>query len=509
MVDYVEPNFAPDIDTAWSVTPGTLTSLEHFAPLQDRGYGSIAVASGGWDGDFAAMTGANHLVAYMFRQVNGTVRFLTFRQGDIDEYDSAGTRTNRATGLTTASNWTAAAWGNQIIAVSKANATQSSTGAGFSSLGGSSPKAALVASNVNFVMMADVDDGGSNVYADMVWWSAIRNPSSWAASLATQAGNVRLLDSPGPITALVSYRNQFVAFKDNAIFVGQYVGPPYVFSWAMVSSRVGCVGAHAVTELDGKLYFLGSSGFWEYDGQNIRNVGLPVFQSFMAQAGYYAGFGGDYLRPATGTSFGLSSIHAVAEDAEGVVWFMATSHNSTTQDSYCYGYNARTGKWGKAQIQTASSSATIPACFVRCTTADLVSFSGETSFRVLKLTPGTTTTEMASFAYPGQPATAPAFTTGKWFDQQIPTRDTRLYLRHRPGGNNLDAASDATGFLYGYTYESQTNNYASKVLNFNPEFQAMEGALSGRYKAASVTYATDNSILLAGIGLDTKRDGGR
>jgi hypothetical protein len=509
VVDYVEPNFAPDIDTAWSVNPGTLTSIDLFAPLQNRGYGSMAVTSGAWDADFATMTGANHLVAYMFRQVNGTVRFLTFRQGDIDEYDSAGTRTNRATGLTTASNWTAAAWGNQIIAVSKANATQSSTGAGFSALGGSSPKAALVASNVNFVMMADVDDGGSNVYADMVWWSAIRNPSSWAASLATQAGNVRLLDAPGPITALVSYRNQFVAFKDNAIFVGQYVGPPYVFSWAMVSSRVGCVGAHAVTELDGKLYFLGSSGFWEYDGQNIRNVGLPVFQSFMTQAGYYAGFGGDYLRQATGTSFGLSSIHAVAEDAEGVVWFMATSHNSTTQDSYCYGYNARTGKWGRAQIQTASSSATIPACFVRCTTADLVSFSGSTSIRVLKLTPGTTTTAMASFTYPDALTTSTSITTGKWFDQQTPARDTRLYLRHRATGYNLDAAADVTGQLYSYTYESQTLQDASKTLNFNPEFQSLDGALSGRYKAAQIAHQGGNAILLSGIGLDTKRDGGR
>ena len=85
------------------------------------------------------------------------------------------------------------------------------TGAGFSALGGSSPKAAHIAANVNFVMMADVDDGGSNVYTDMVWWSGIRNPATWTPSQATQAGNIRLLDIPGVRDGIVDFAHKLTA----------------------------------------------------------------------------------------------------------------------------------------------------------------------------------------------------------------------------------------------------------------------------------------------------------
>jgi hypothetical protein len=277
--------FAPDIDTAWSSHPGALSAINALAPLQSGIYGSVGTAA-----YLSALTGTDHLTAYLFRQVAGTVRLLTFRKQNIDEYDSSASRTNRGTSYSASTtDWSAAAWGNQIIACNYLNNTQSSTGGAFADLGGSSPKARYVAANLNFVMLADVDDSGSNVYSDMVWWCALQNPASWTPSIATEAGNVRLLDAPGPIRQLIAYRDTFVAFKDNAIFVGEYVGPSFVFSWRLVSNRVGCIAPKSVVELDGKLYFLHSSGFWEFDGQTLRNVGLPVFQSFLTANNYMAG----------------------------------------------------------------------------------------------------------------------------------------------------------------------------------------------------------------------------
>lgn len=510
MVQYVEPNFAPDIDTSWSVNPGTLTRIDQFAPLQNRNYGSMSQTDGSSTG---GLTGADHIVSYMFRQVAGTVRYLTFRSANIDEYDNAFTKTNRGTGYSTASNWCAAAWGNQIIAVSKANATQSSTGAGFTALGGSSPKAACVASNVNFVMMADVDDSGSNVYSDMVWWSAIRNPASWTPSLATQAGNVRLLDSPGPITALVAYRNLFVAFKENAIFVGQYIGPPYVFSWQMVSSRIGCVGPHAVTELDGKLYFLGSSGFFSFDGQSITNIGTAVFQSFMSEAGYLTGFSGDYLRGTGSTPFSISTVQAVADEAEGIVWFASSDHTTTTQNLYLYGYNGRNGKWGRAEIQTTGSSATIPTSLVRATTADHKTFfSGaaiSSSARLFAIFQATTDATFVYFSYPDAISSGNAgFSTGLWGDQQNADHLTRFYLRHRKGSSAL-TNSDIGGIVNTYSAEDQVSSPSSAGATYNVPFNSLDVSASGRYKNIQVSYDPTFTIVLAGFGLDGNPAGKR
>lgn len=498
MVQYVEPNFAPDSDTSWSVNPGALSYISFFAPLQNRAYGSMARTD---VSDTGGLTGADHIVSYMFRQVTGTVRLLTFREANIDEYDNTFTKTNRGTGYSTAANWCAAAWGNQIIAVSKANATQSSTGAGFTALGGGSPKAGMVASNVNFVMLADVDDSGSNVYPDMVWWSAIRNPASWTPSLATQAGNVRLLDSPGPITALVAYRNLFVAFKENSIFVGQYVGPPYVFSWQMVSSRVGCVGPHAVTELDGKLYFMCSSGFFEFDGQSITNVGMPVFQSFASEAGYLTGFSGDYLRGSGTTPFSISKVQAVADEAEGIAWFASSDHTTTTQNLYLYGYNVRAGKWGRAEIQTTGSSATIPTSLVRATTADHKTFFSSTSSRFYVIFQASTDATMAAFTYPDDLSEQANFTTGIWGDQQNAEHVTRFYLRHRKGSDAL-TNSNLSGILTKYTTEAQTDSPASVTCVYNPEFTAFDGLASSRHKTMQVTYNANFATVLAGFGLD-------
>lgn len=482
--------------------------MNGFAPLQSGIYASMGAA---WLHG-PAITGDDHQIAMMFRQVNGSVRLLTFRDADIDEYDSTFTRTNRKTGLSsTYSMWSAASWGNQIIACNLGNNTQSSTGAGFSDLGGSSPKARMVAANANFVMFADVDDGGSNVYADMVWWSGIRNPSTWTPSQATQAGRVRLLDVPGPIRALVAYREGFVAFKDNGIIVGQYIGPPYVFAWRVVSNRVGCVGQNAVVELDGKLYFLHSSGFWQFDGQSLTNIGLPVFQSFAVEAGYLNAFGSDYLRPSGRTPYGIGKTQAVADDAEGVVWFATGDHSGDDEFAYLYGYNTRSGKWSRTleQVATTGPANVYQSPLVKASTSDLMAFGADPSNRFWTVRNDSSSYFM-SYLYPAQATTDQlSFETGLWGDQEDAGKTLRVWLRHKYGTTNLSAAADVTSYLS--IYRNEAKSVAPDVVTptFNHELHSLDCTASGRYKKLLVNYALTKTILLGGVGLNQKMSGKR
>src|SRR3990172_642707 len=107
MAQIVPCYFAPDIDNAWAVAPGALASVNLLAPLQNGAYGSIGTAN-----YFGAstLTGSDILSGKMFRQINGGVRLLMFRPGNIDEYDSSAVLTNQGTGYNASTvAWRAAA----------------------------------------------------------------------------------------------------------------------------------------------------------------------------------------------------------------------------------------------------------------------------------------------------------------------------------------------------------------------------------------------------------------
>lgn len=507
------PNFtpifyAPDVDNAWSVAPGALTSIANFAPLQGGSYGSMGSAN-----LFGAttLTGTDILTAYAFRQVDGSVRFLAFRPDDIDEYNSAGTRTNRGTGFGgTAAMWSAAGWGNQIIACALGQPTQSSTGAGFSALSGSPPKARMVASNLDFVMFADVSDGGSNVYSDMVWWSGLRNPTTWTPDPKTQAGNIRILQSPGPIRALAAYGKTFVVFKDNAIVVGTYIGPQLGFAWQMISARIGCVNQNAVCELDGKLYFFHTSGFYEFDGQQIRNIGLPVNQTFLTWAGYADSFGGGATGiVASPTSYGLDRVSAAADELEGVVWFSMSVYKSPNESTRLFGYSPRCGKWGVWSYANATSSTT-PSPLVRATSADMQAFKADTSGRIYQIWNTTGGSTLRSIRYPyacGTGGSAASFTSGVIGDNDAAGHNTNLYLRHRYGTDAL-TSSDVSGALTGYADEALTSTANAVSATYNSEMVALQGSVAARYRTYAASY-TSKKIILSGIALDDKPAGKR
>jgi hypothetical protein len=505
VVQYVDVKFTPDTDTNWKVAPGALTYVNALAPLQGGMLGSMGTAN---YFTAATLTGSNHLTAQTFRQINGSVRFLTFRTADIDEYDNAASRTNRGTGYT-ATMWSATAWGNQIIATDYVDAPQSSTGAGFSALSGSPPKARMVASNVDFVMFADVNDGGSNVYSDMVWWGGLRNPATWTPSPATQAGNQRILQAPGPIRALVAYGKNFVVFKDNAIIVGEYIAGKYIFGWQMVSSRVGCVGQNAVCELDGKLYFLHTSGFYEFDGQQIRNIGIPVFQSFLTEAQYVSGTASTNVA-LSGTGTGIGKVIAVADDIEGVVWFETAATAATPlSTTVFYGYNPRCGKWGRTQT-TSKVNNVYPSPMVRTTSSDMQAFLTDATGRFWFVSNDSVDgTTLKSVSYPYATNLGCTYTTGVWGDQEDGAKNQRIYLRHRPGSTALTVAADVTASITGYADEAQNTAYTTVSSVFNVEYQALDHTADARYKTMTAGYASGKKIILAGMGLNEVRTGKR
>jgi hypothetical protein len=487
-----ELTYAPNLDTSWNVNPGALVGMDGFAPLPNRAYGSVAIAD--W---MTNITGADTLDAKMFRQVDGSVRLLLFRESNIDEYSTGGVRTNRGSGYTSSADWNSAAWGNQIIATNYLDAPQSSTGAGFSALSGTPPKGRFVASNVNFVMFADVDDGGSNVYSDMVWWSAIQNPTSWTASIATQAGNVRLLDSPGPITALVAFRDKFICFKKNSIFVGEYVGPPFIFQWRMISNRVGCVAPKSVVECDNALYWIDTAGIFRYDGSSIVNIGVPVFQTILNTITYHGSLATDY------TAVPITKVRATADDNYGVIWFavytLSDISNVEHYSMYCFNYNVRTGKWGRCTLAPqAQTLVTIPPTFVRASTADINDFI-QLSLPGILFVNNATSNAIKKATYPTSASgVTPSVSTGLWGSIDGSSPDTRLYVRALAGS---DPTAMETCTVYGYASEITSSVQDTKTASLNSALSCFDYKMNARFKQAVVSDTGGNITLVSGIGV--------
>lgn len=508
-MQYVDLIFAPDLDTSWTKNPGALTNLQGFVPTQ-QGY----LASIGYANLFGAstLTGGDIYRAQLFRQVNNSVRLLCFRPGNIDEYSNAAALTNRGTGYT-GTYWDATAWGNQIIACNATDAVQSSSGAGFAALGGGSGKARYIAANMDQAVLYDVDDGAGYAFPDAVAWSQFRNPSVYTPAPSTQAGRTRLLSVPGPARGIIAYQAGFVAFKDNGFFVGKYVGPQKVMSWVPVSKRIGCIAPFSIVECDGKLYWLHTSGFWCWDGQNLQNVGKPVIQSFLGENNFIDP-GDGRVTLGGGPTFDVSLTQAVADDVEGVICWSGYASKGAAPAStrqFQYFYNVRTGRWGRWFKITANAAANANA-LVRGSTPDMQAFKGDTAGRFWQVW-NSAATVMQSLRYPyagvSDPSSGdPSFNTGTYGDQLQSSRQDLLVLRHISGTDAL-AVGNVTGLIGGDATEDGNNNLGTKAMSWDPMQSALKGGLDAPFKGISVSYAAGKKIILGGCGIPQKAKGAR
>ena len=387
MTQIVPLRYAPDEDTSWLVNPGAVYSLSGLAPTKRGSYASVGSAY--WIGNSTSVTGTDIFHAQLFRGVAGGMRFLVFRKQNIDEYNSSATRTNQGTSYSSSTTgWTAASFGDYIIATNYYDAPQVSTGSSFSALSGSPPKARLVAANDLFVMLADYDDGGTQ-YGDGWWCSALGNPVSWTPSASTQAANGRIYGPSGPIRALIAFKRSFVAFKDNSIHVLNYEGPPNIWTVTTVSDRVGCPGAHAVVQLGDKLYFYHASGFYSFDGANLVDVGPSVINAFNVKVNY------------TGTTSGSSGprkVQAVADDFDRTVLFCAPAESGGNVYQVSYALNVDTGKWGTWENEGGGTGTGLS--YVAGTSADMADFISKPSARFVLVRPNVSSSMVKYFGWP-------------------------------------------------------------------------------------------------------------
>ena len=120
---------------------------------------------------------------------------------------------------------------------------------------------------------------GGDEYPNLVKWSteaaALRPPTTWDEADATlDAGEYQLTDTPGKIVDGLPYGDSFLIFKEDSIYIMNYVGTPYIFSFKLLSPTIGLLAKNAVAEFDGGLFFVGNSDCYITNGQQVTAL-LP------------------------------------------------------------------------------------------------------------------------------------------------------------------------------------------------------------------------------------------
>ena len=80
------------------------------------------------------------------------------------------------------------------------------------------------------------------------------------------AGTQRLADG-SRIVGAIKGRDAIYVWTDTALFLMQFVGQPFTFSFQQVGTNCGLFGKNACREVDGAAYWMSENGFFTYDGQ--------------------------------------------------------------------------------------------------------------------------------------------------------------------------------------------------------------------------------------------------
>lgn len=315
--------FAPDLDPA---TEGVITDCSSLIP-NTKGMQSAPSAV---DAGFSALGSAAKGFAVV-RKLDNTKRVFTGTASNL--YEASGTSwssVGSGYSLGSDSRWRFAQYGNVTVAANKETNIQGSTSGAFSALTGA-PKAAIVETLNNQIFAFNTNEGTYGDSPERWWCCAVGNENSWTPSSSTQAATGQLLDAPGPITAGKRLGDVIVAYKDRAMFLGQYVGVPVIWNWVHLPGNIGTPCNEAVVTTGTAHFFVGPDDFYLFDGSRATPLQSPLRQWFF-----------DNLDPQY-----ASRIVSAYDSINGRVfwWFVSKSGAGTIDNGICL--HIQTNKWGR------------------------------------------------------------------------------------------------------------------------------------------------------------------
>lgn len=323
--------FAPDAPTT---TPGILLDCTNFIPYES---GMKAAPSAVV---YSAALALECRGAASVTKLDNSRRVFAGTAADM--YELSGTTWNDVSRvanytLGAETEWSFAQFGDTSVASNIDTVIQTSSSGAFADQA-TAPQAKIVVSVLSsgggFVFGFNTIDATYGTSPDRWWCCALNNVTLWTPSVTTQATTGRLLGSEGPITAAIRLgSDRVVAFKDDAIYVGSYAGPPTVWAWTEIPN-IGCAGMRAVADLGTSLFVVGLDDMYLFDGARPAPLADNACKVW-------------FNENCSGTYRHRTIVTYDRPNSRVFVFFVSAASSTGARDR-CLVYHLKTGQWGRA-----------------------------------------------------------------------------------------------------------------------------------------------------------------
>jgi hypothetical protein len=243
----------------------------------------------------------------------------------VYQYDGSSTFTDRSKGggyTNTATDWSFAQYGYYSLATNRVDALQvrdSSGVSAFADCAGNPPKARIICTQSEQVLLADLNDGTEK--GDSFASCAPGDHTDWSSANAMPVTRIR--HRPGRLTAMVAFRDYVLAFKRSSVYKLTYTGSTLKWRVELIAIGRGAFGKHDVLNCGDIVLFNGPGGGWSFDGASFRsttNPDGPVQTSPCI---------GSYFSPSTQTAYFMGLTTHVGYNVASEAWGKILSYTTT------------------------------------------------------------------------------------------------------------------------------------------------------------------------------------
>lgn len=381
--------------------------------------------------------------------------------------------------------WSFAQFGNSTLAANLTDTIQRSTTGAFADVA-TAPKAKIIFTVGAFVMALNTVDGTYGTTPNRWWCCASYDDTSWTPSVSTLATTGELVSTPGQITAGGRLGEYAIAYKERAIYIGQYVGAPVVWDWVQVAGGdYGCVGQDAWCDVGGAHWVVGLDSFILFDGSRPNPVGTGEVKQWF------------YNNSSPGFRY---KCKCVFDKQNNTVWTFYPTKNSTVCDAALI-YNLSTKTWGHATVTIEaamnyiSAGVTIDQLSSYSATIDgLSAYTFDSQFWLQggrSLAIFNTSHQLQSMT---GASTSSGFTTGDAGDDDTYSLMNKVKLRFNPGSKPLTAT------IQTWVKQNSGDGWSagSTASIDDGKFDVLD---SGRWHAATFSFTGDHTVSAIGASL--------
>ena len=246
----------------------------------------------------------------------------------------------------------------------------------------------------------------------LVRWSDQENIYDWVPTAANQSGELRL-SSGSTIVAGLHTRQENLIFTDSALFSMQYVGPPYVWGFSLLTENISIMGPNAFSTVNGVTYWMGVDKFYAYSGRTetlpctVRQYvfnDINIAQSYQVVSGTNEGYNEIWWHYPSANSL-VNDRYVIFNHLERI-WYVGTMNRTAWLDSPLRSFpmasfsvqNSYLSVAANASITTLSlvNSASYPTAGTIQIDSEIITYTGNTSNTLTGCTRGTNSTTAAS-----------------------------------------------------------------------------------------------------------------